>query len=279
MHSCMVSHIDFTARGGTLHASGASREVRFALKGINWFGAEGKGAVVDGLWARPLGSYLDEIARLGFNAIRLPLAVDNVLDNPEVDRWSLTADDRLRGLRSLDIVERLVAEASARGLLVLLDMHRLRAAVWPDPRGLWYEADEGRPLEHGRPRAFRLRAAWRLLAHRFCSHWNVVGADLFNEPWGATWGSGRADTDWAAAAEALGDEVRAFAPLLLCRPRSPRSRPGPPLSVLGSSSPILLTRATGSRRVRPLAHLHRGRRGWQGGGQQGGGKQGNEWAL
>lgn len=198
---------------------------------------------------------LDDIARLGFNAIRLPLAADNVLSNPVVGRWSLTADEALRGMRSLDLVERLVSthpplsghgrtlgcrdpppmnrtsagsglslpllptvccpwayhrcrscsqvvEASARGLLILLDMHRLRAQVWPDPRGLWYEQDED-------PSAPRLRSAWRVLARRFCSHWNVVGADLFNEPWGGTWGDGRVETGWAVAAKSIGDEVRA----------------------------------------------------------------------
>jgi len=196
-----VSSITFTARDGGVFVGGR----RFAIKGINWFGAEGKSATVDGLWERKMTEYLDDLARLDFNAIRLPLAVDNVLENPEIGRWSLTGDEALRGLRSLDIVERLVAEASARGILVLLDMHRLHAAVWPDPRGLWYAEGE-------EPHGARLRQAWHVLTRRFCSHWNVVGADLFNEPWGATWGSGLAETDWALAAGSVGNEVLAECP-------------------------------------------------------------------
>ena len=87
---------------------------------------------------------------------------------------------------------------------MLLDMHRLRANVWPDPHGLWYEPGED-------PSAPRLREAWRTLSRRFCEHWNVLGADLFNEPWGGTWGSGPPETDWAIAAKLIGDSVSADA--------------------------------------------------------------------
>ena len=34
-------------------------------------------------------------------------------------------------------------------------------------------------------------------------HWNVFGADLFNEPHGGTWGTGDPSTDWDIAAERL----------------------------------------------------------------------------
>lgn len=109
-----VSVIDFTARDGGVYASNRLRTIPFSIKGVNWFGAEGKGAVVDGLWERKMTDLLDDIARLGFNAIRLPLAADNVLDNPVVGRYSLTADADLRGMRSLDLVERLVSAARAQ---------------------------------------------------------------------------------------------------------------------------------------------------------------------
>ena len=46
----------------------------FALKGLNWFGFEGRSACCDGLWARPLGEHLDFVVDLGFNALRIPLA-------------------------------------------------------------------------------------------------------------------------------------------------------------------------------------------------------------
>lgn len=65
-----VSTITFTARDGGLFAFNGVLSTAFAIKGVNWFGAEGNGAVVDGLWQRPMVEYLDEIAGMGFNAIR-----------------------------------------------------------------------------------------------------------------------------------------------------------------------------------------------------------------
>lgn len=96
----MDAAIRFHAAGGALWASNRLRSDRFTLKGINWFGTEGAGAVVDGLWQRPLVEYLNELARLRVNALRLPLAVDNVLSDPLVGRWSLTANEPLRGARA-----------------------------------------------------------------------------------------------------------------------------------------------------------------------------------
>jgi hypothetical protein len=48
-----------------------------ALRGINWFGFEGKGAVADGLWEHPISHYTAMLREMGVNAIRVPLAVDN----------------------------------------------------------------------------------------------------------------------------------------------------------------------------------------------------------
>ena len=112
-----MSSISFSSRRGRIYAASGLREAPFELKGINWFGFEGKGAVADGLWERKLADYLDELGGLNFNAIRLPLAVDNVLDNAVVGRWSLTANEELRGMRSVDLVERLVRTAVAAPLV------------------------------------------------------------------------------------------------------------------------------------------------------------------
>ena len=59
------------------------------------------------------------------------IAADNVLDDPLVGKWSLTANEALRGQRSLQIVEHVVRAAAARGLLVLLDMHTVSLDLAP----------------------------------------------------------------------------------------------------------------------------------------------------
>ena len=173
-----------------------------------------RGAAPDGLWERSAAEYLDFAVEHGFNALRLPLAVNHVLSDPPVDRWFTRewapADEHgaypSPPLRSLEVVERVVTMAAARGLLVMLDVHRLNASVWPDPRGLWYDAENARPSA----RLDVVAAAWAQ------GHWNAFAADLFNEPWGGTWSDEEWDdesgTDWPAAASALGDAVLAACP-------------------------------------------------------------------
>ena len=46
------------------------------LFGVNWFGAETQDHVVHGLWSRGYGEMIEQIAALGFNAVRLPGASD-----------------------------------------------------------------------------------------------------------------------------------------------------------------------------------------------------------
>jgi endoglucanase len=96
-----------------------------------------------------------------------------------------------------------VVLAAHAGMLVLFDMHRIQSNVWPDPVGLWYRETPENSTDVNVP----LMAAWSIVLRRFCSHWNVFGVDIFNEPWGAEWGSGGEGRDWRAAAEAIGGFV------------------------------------------------------------------------
>ena len=79
--------ISFSSADGGLFASNPLRTDRISIKGVNWFGAEGMNAAPDGLWERSAAEYLDFAVEHGFNALRLPLAVNHVLSDPSVDRW------------------------------------------------------------------------------------------------------------------------------------------------------------------------------------------------
>ena len=178
---------DFTASGGTLRMAGQP----VVLKGVNWFGAEEPEMVPNGLWAHSMAWYLDFIKRSGFNAIRVPFALDNVQSNLVPSVNMISASPELGGLNFLDMLEVLVDGASDNGLLVLFDLHRLKSTRWPDD-GLWYTA--GVSMNE-------VKAVWDTMQARFCNRWNVIGADLLNEPHGAKWG------EWANAATDLGNFV------------------------------------------------------------------------
>jgi aryl-phospho-beta-D-glucosidase BglC (GH1 family) len=61
-----------------LHTSGrqildaSNRPVR--LTGVNWFGLETSNFAPHGLWARSMGSMLNQIRDLGYNTIRVPFS-------------------------------------------------------------------------------------------------------------------------------------------------------------------------------------------------------------
>ena len=188
---------EFYVYGHELYARKGRVEQPLRLRGVSWFGFEGRGAIVDGLFARPLRWFTAQFRQLGVNAIRVPLAVDNVILDPPPLTSAWQDPDAAKARSSLDVLRQLVRAAAVDGLLVLLDMHRLVAEIWPDPRGLWYSELV--------PEA-ALHAAWAVLAQSFCSEPNVLGADLLNEPWGAEW------ADWAAAAGRLATTVLRLCP-------------------------------------------------------------------
>eukprot|EP00965_Chrysotila_dentata_P107571 3554081-Pleurochrysis_carterae.AAC.2 len=179
---------DYTAIGPHVRMGGRP----FQIKGASWFGAEGSGGAPDGLWVHNIDYYVGFLAQHGFNAIRLPFAMDNAMRNRAPQAGMTRAAPELNRLPTLDILERVVDAAAEHGIVVLLDLHRVNSARWPDA-GLWY-GQGGLSLE-------KLMECWDVMQARFCNRWNVLGADIFNEPHGAAW------SEWAAAATRLGDFV------------------------------------------------------------------------
>jgi endoglucanase len=95
----------------------------------------------------------------------------------------------------------IIEQAARDHLMVLLDCHSDADNDYTEP--LWYGAgySEQDWID-----------TWRMLAERYRSQPNVIGADLKNEPHGeATWGGG-GPTDWRAAAERAGDAILSIDP-------------------------------------------------------------------
>ncbi|MDA2807698.1 cellulase family glycosylhydrolase [Nocardiopsis suaedae] len=171
------------------------------MTGVNWFGSETETYAPHGLWARNLEDMVAQMAGLGFNTIRLPYSNEALDPGAEPSGIDFELNPGLEGLSGLEIIDRVVEEADAHGMRVVLDRHR-PAADSQSP--LWYTPD--------RPESEWIDD-WTMLAERYAGDPTVIGADLHNEPHstadgqGACWGCGDPERDWRLAAERAGEAV------------------------------------------------------------------------
>lgn len=190
---------------GYLHTEGAKvvdasgKPVR--LTGLSWFGMETSNYAPHGLWSRSMASVLDQVKSLGYNSLRIPFsnAIFDAANVPNGIDFAKNPD--LVGQSALQILDKLVAGAKARGLKIILDRHRPDASAQSE---LWYTSScsEAKWIDD-----------WKALAKRYAGDPTVIGADLHNEPHGsATWGDGSASTDWRLAAERGGDAILSVEP-------------------------------------------------------------------
>ncbi len=176
--------------------------VRF--NGINWYGFEDAEMMVHGLNRRSLDAYLDQIAQLGFDLIRLPFSnemLDMQTDPLPADSVVYELNPELAGLTPYEKFKVFISKAGERGIKILLDRHRPAAAEQSD---LWYT--------DAYPEADWI-SDWLMLARDLRSHTNIIGADLHNEPGGySTWGTEEETRDWHLAAQRAGNAILAEEP-------------------------------------------------------------------
>ena len=193
-----------------LHTSGnqildASGRV-VGLSGVNWFGFETEVRAPHGLWQRSLGDMLDQIKGLGYNVIRLPFSDEILSAGVKPTGIDYQKNPDLVNLTSLEVMDRIIAGAGARGLRVILDNHRSTPGGGPESNGLWYTTSY--------PES-RWIADWKMLANRYKGNDTVIGMDLRNEPFGSCWGCGDLSKDWRLAAEKAGNAILSVNPDLL----------------------------------------------------------------
>jgi len=187
------SSFEFTSENGQLNVNG----IPFVLKGASWFGYETSNNVFHGLWARDYRDLLDFLKNNGFNGIRVPFYLELVLNDAKpnsITFYQMNAD--LQNLTSLQVLDKVVAAAAERGILIMLDLHSFLPGTFMED-GLWYNA--------GHPESEVLKG-WDVLINRYADAWNVVAFDLKNEPWGTTWG-GSSTTDWQAASSRIANHI------------------------------------------------------------------------
>ncbi len=189
---------------GFLHTDGNqivdSTGKNVKLTGINWFGGEGYNYVPAGLWADSYQHHLESMKSLGFNVIRMTFS-DEMFDSSAVTNGiDYSKNPDLMGLTRLQVYDKVIDYAGKMGMKVILDHHRNDGGAGTNESGLWYSSahPESKMIEN-----------WKMLANHYKGNTTVIGADLHNEPSvSATWGDGNAATDWAAAAQRIGNAIQ-----------------------------------------------------------------------
>lgn len=170
------------------------------LNGVAWFGFETNKYYPHGLWARSMDDVLDQLHTYGYNLLRIPYSND-IFTNKRVSGIDTNLNPDLKGLNSLQILDKLVEKAGARGMKIVLDRHRPNSRSQSE---LWYTRHVSEQ---------RWITDWEALARRYLGNDTVIGADLHNEPHGeASWGTGDLATDWRLAAERAGNAILAINP-------------------------------------------------------------------
>lgn len=196
-----------TTETGWLHTDGGtiktSSNAPYVIKSISWFGLETNNCTPHGLWTINLDSGLDQIAKMGFNTVRLPYS-NECLAKAKPDSINYYKNPDLQNKKPQEIMDIFIAKAKSKGLKVILDRHRPDSGSQSE---LWYTSAYSEA---------RWIADWKMLAQRYKNDPTVIGVDLHNEPRGnACWGCGNAKTDWQAAATRGGNAVLSVNPNLL----------------------------------------------------------------
>jgi hypothetical protein len=146
----------------------------------------------------------DLIKGLGFNAVRIPFCPATLRNVVITSYVNPTKNPDLTGLKSLDVMDKVLAQLNDEKMYILLDHHRPDCETISE---LWYTADYS-------------EAEWiedlKFVAERYQHLGYFMGIDIKNEPHGrATWGTGNLATDWNKAAERAAQAVLTANPDIL----------------------------------------------------------------
>lgn len=193
---------DYQSKNGQIVAVAANgTEVPIQIKGVNWFGMETALAVPFGLWENAEnGTTAYEVAaflaRNNFNAVRLPVSVENVLNDspPQKGVINLSSNRAINATTFASTLQTLVKSLAYRNIGVLISMHRLTNKK---SGATWFDETLGVTQDD-------FLKAVDIVSSNLCGqdYWNVMGLDLKNEPETATWGTGD-DDDFVVGCEKI----------------------------------------------------------------------------
>ncbi len=234
---------------GFLHTRGSQivdchdRPVRIAA--VGWASCLGNGIVgwvPDGLNDAPLQTMMDNIAGIGFNAIRIHWAdpsVRGALPYTYAAGSTNGFNPQLEGKTSLQVFDAFVQAAGKAGLKIVFDHNANEYQCGQQANGLWFDSGPGSNGTDGQVTgtvtAAQFQADTVALARRYAGNSTVIGYDLHNEPFvdsstqmpavnwdgrvnGDTADGGNAPgnpTDIAAMYQTVGNAVESAAPGVL----------------------------------------------------------------
>ncbi|GMF11068.1 unnamed protein product [Phytophthora lilii] len=214
--SCLLP--DYVTADGKIYAkdSNTGDKEQLVFTGINWSGMENAEGVPHGLATKQ--SYLDDIAANlsdnGFNAVRLPLNAQMIIDNsaPNTRLFVNSLDTDLNVDTYIDMIKKVVQGLGKQQIGVLLDIHKIDPNFTDDTsEHLWFTDDY--PIA-------TIYKMYETLATELCSdlEYNIIGIDLKNEPVGGCWPEDDSDAycdsdvNWPRAVETIGDKILAICP-------------------------------------------------------------------
>lgn len=198
---------NYVSKDGRIFAELSSGTTQIDIKGVNWKGMQDSNGVPQGLWDNTLNG--DTLYRFGyflkknkFNVVRLPLSIDAVLRNVEIETNMINTNSN-RALASASryntLLGLIVQGLGQFNIGVVLDFDVL-STTETDDTGLWY----GTSIQLA-----DIKSAISNLTEAMCdsTHFNIIGIDLKDSlSTDATWGDG-SDTDWSVAATELGNHL------------------------------------------------------------------------
>ena len=225
--------LDLIASEGVL-SIGGNPNATFVFKGVTWHGTDLGPMVPSGLRVHSLDHYLAFLQSWGFNSIRLPFYHERVIKNAIVKddlADELLFAPELLALPYSHVLLAVAKAAARRGMLVVLACAKNSLATPPGAKGAGHWVSDAVSEE------LAMRS-WQRLAHALCGQWNVVGADLFAQPYKASWGAGDLNSDCerkpasrASQPSQLADPMRQARPASKrapCAATPPPPRPAPP---------------------------------------------------
>jgi len=144
------------------------------------------------------------IASQNFNAMRIPFHLDLVLNDAQPSSISygycqtnISCNMDLKGLSSLQVLDKMIATAGAYGIQIMLDMHSFEPDAYAS-NGLWYDSSHSEAV---------VLRGWDILIERYHNKSNVIAVDIKNEPFLGTWNTDNPSTDWDAACTRIGNHI------------------------------------------------------------------------